>query len=134
MPDDTTIFTIADRTFTMPPVVWQQEVWLRDHVFHGRNVLKEGELVEILSQHGPLFLAILLVEQGQEQYQKAEAGFDAVQALATWIGARIQPSALKEYIERFFAGNSPENLWLLVLPKGIVAELPINNGMMVGTG
>jgi hypothetical protein len=112
---DRKTYTIAGKTFYQEELVFGQEVWLRDHVFRGKAVsaLSSAQLMGMLQQHGMMFLAIILIEEGTTQADKVAAGWGKVETLAGWLTANVRPREVMEYVHDFFAVNPPTNLWLL---------------------
>src|SRR3989442_631686 len=109
-------YVIGDRRFSLEPLAWGQEVWLREEVFEGRNLagLDVGALISLFRARAPLFLAIILIEDGQTRAQKIMAGLAPVRELAAWMEAHLEPIQVMEYISDFFAVNTGSNLWLRV--------------------
>ena len=114
------IYQIADRRFYQEELVFGTEVWLRDEVFHGTSVtaLSQAQLWAMLQECGMMFMAIVLIEEGQTQADKVKAGLPAVMELRDWFNAHVRPREVMEYVNDFFGWNLG-NLWLLVDAKAV---------------
>lgn len=123
MEDTKKTYAIGGKTFTQEPLVWGQEIWLRDLVFGGQGLrrLDHAAIIDLLKTKGPMLLAVLLIEEGQTRAQKVEGGGEGVRRLADWFMANTASVAVMEPVTDFFALNGRANLWQLVQMEDLTA-------------
>ena len=99
------IYSLADRRFTMPPLVARQEkqLWpILKPLFAKSDGMDAQDIIALLAESIVRICAIVLVPDGITQAAKAQGGERAVQELEEWMESSVSISELGPVVADFF--------------------------------
>lgn len=98
-------YSLADRRFTMPPLVARQEkqLWpILKPLFTKGDGIEAADILTLLGESIVRICAIVLVPEGIAQAAKAQGGDRAVQELEAWLDCSVSVSDLGPVVADFF--------------------------------
>jgi hypothetical protein len=103
-------YQIAGRAFYQDELVWGQVRWLYARLKgYDLQALGMDQIFALLAEQLPAILAILLIEEGQTQAEKVQAGEAKIRDLEAWLEATLHPQeALPVILAGFRTMDSPQ--------------------------
>jgi hypothetical protein len=104
-------YQITDRAFYQDELVWGQVRWLYARLKgYDLQALGMDQVFALLAEQLPAILAILLIEEGQTQAEKVQAGEAKMRELEAWLEANLHPQEALPVIRDFFVLSRPGEL------------------------
>jgi hypothetical protein len=117
-------YCLADRRFTMPPLVARQEkqLWpILKPLFAKGDGIEAQDIVTLLAESIVRICAIVLVPEGITQAEKARGGDEAIQQLEDWLEMTVSVGALGPVVADFFDSGQQ---WTML--AGLAAPLRLH--------
>jgi hypothetical protein len=110
------VYRIGEAVYRLEPLSWQQNKWLADHVFRSIDVhrLDYAVVHDLLRQHGPLFMAICLLREGQTRQEHSKLPFATIAARAEEFAGELTGGEVALFGPHFFQSCRPDQLAMLI--------------------
>lgn len=116
-------YQIGETAYRLETLSWQQHKWLADHIFKGIDMhrLDYATIHDLLREHGPLMMAICLIESGRTRAQHSRLTFEVIASRAEDFAVELTGAEVAAFGIHFFRSclGSPATLAMLTTGKGM---------------
>lgn len=117
-------YVIGGQRYRLEPLSWQQQQWLGESVFKDADVgaIDYGAIHDLGRAHGPLFMAICLLREGQTRKEKSLQSWRDILALAEEFRGELTGMEVASFCTHFFFFCQPSQLAML-MPGRMMQQL-----------